>query len=297
MTASHAPDSFVSRFLLENLDIRGVVVQLHNAWQAMQADRGYGPVVRRLLGEMAAVTTLIGANLKQSGRLTFQVRGNGPVPLLVLDCDARLHLRGMAQGSADLAESSIASLLGDGKLVLTLQTDIAPQPYQSIVPLQGETLAQIFEHFLAQSEQQPTRLWLVATETAAAGLFLQKLPGADDKDADGWERVQHLAATLKPTELTELAAESLLGRLFAEEDVRLYPASTVSYDCPRNQAKVDAMLRSLGQAEVDAIVAEHGEVVIKDDICNHVYRYSAADIAHLFSNKAEEPAPSNPKLH
>lgn len=290
MTASFSPDSFVARFLLENLDIRGAVVQLHGAWQSMQVDRGYGPVVRRLLGEMAAVTSVIAANLKQSGRLTFQVRGNGPVPLLVLDCDAHLRLRGMAKGPADLEENSIATLLGDGKLVLSLQTDIAPQPYQSIVPIQGDTLAQVFEHFLAQSEQQPTRLWLVADEHSAAALFLQKLPGADLKDEDGWERVRHLAGTLTPAELGQLPPETLLGRLFPEEDVRIYPPTAVHYDCQRNQAKVDAMLRSLGQSDVQAILAEHGEVVIKDDICNHLYRYTPADVAQLFAAAGQEPA-------
>lgn len=300
MTASFAPNSFVSRFLLENLDIRGAVVQLHDVWTGMQAGRGYGPTVRRLLGEMTAITAMIGANLKQAGRLTFQVQGKGPVSLLVIDCDARMRLRGMAHGPADetvdLADLALESLLGDGRLVLTLQTDIAPEPYQSIVPLQGDSIAQVFEHFLAQSEQQPTRLWLVADEHSAAGLFLQKLPGADEKDEDGWDRVQILAATLSPAELAQLPPETLLGRLFPEETVRLFPTTAVAYECRRNQAKVDAMLRSMGRQEVEAILAEQGEVVIKDDICNQVYRYTPQDIETLFSAQGND-APSAPAAH
>jgi molecular chaperone Hsp33 len=78
---------FVRRFLFEGLDIRGAFVRLDEVWQQMQADRGYAPPVARLLGEMAAVTALIAAQLKQAGRLTFQLRGEGAVKLLVIDCD------------------------------------------------------------------------------------------------------------------------------------------------------------------------------------------------------------------
>ena len=48
----------VHRFLLEELDIRGALVQLGPSWTAMNAQRKYAPPVRKLLGEMAAVTAL-----------------------------------------------------------------------------------------------------------------------------------------------------------------------------------------------------------------------------------------------
>ncbi len=62
------PGSYVQRFLLEDLDIRGAVVRLTDVWQALQAGREYAPGVARLLGEMSAVATVIAGNLKQAGR-------------------------------------------------------------------------------------------------------------------------------------------------------------------------------------------------------------------------------------
>src|SRR5690606_40904781 len=83
------PTSYVQRFLLEDLDIRGAVVRLTDVWQAMQAGRDYPPAVARLLGEMSAVSAVIAGHLKQPGRLTFQVSSQGPVSLLVIDCAER----------------------------------------------------------------------------------------------------------------------------------------------------------------------------------------------------------------
>ncbi|MGE5319821.1 MAG: Hsp33 family molecular chaperone HslO [Hyphomicrobiaceae bacterium] len=277
-----APPDRVRSFLFERLDIRGAWVQLGAAWREMTAGRDYPEPVLELLGQLAGVTTLITANLKQAGRLTFQLRGDGQVSLLVMDCDEQLRLRGMARAPSQVSAGSLPALLGDGALTLTLDTAGMRQPYQSHVPLQGDTLAAVFEHYLAQSEQAPTRLWLAASHETAAGLFLQALPGAAARDADGWNRVQILADTVQADELLGLGAIKLIERLFPEEDVRVYDPRPVSYHCPYDPAKIYSMLRSVGQAECEAIVAEQGEIRVHDDICNHEYVLDAAAVAALF---------------
>jgi len=275
----------VHRFLLEDLDIRGALVQLGPSWAAMNSRRNYAAPVRDLLGEMAAVTALIGSNLKAPGRLSFQLQGHGPVSMLVMDCNEQLQLRGMAKSvlsaEADAHVTGIEELLGDGRLVLTLQPKTAQTPYQSVVPLTGNSVAAVFEHFLEKSEQQPARLWLAATESTACGLFLQKLPNADILDPDGWDRIEALAATLRPEELL-LPPETLLTRLFNEESVRLYPPREASWHCPRDEEKVRNMLLSLGREEVEAMLADAEIIAIEDEICGHEYRFGAEIIDELF---------------
>ena len=283
-------DSSVRRFLFEHLDIRGAIVHLGDSWQQMQVDRNYQPTVAQLLGETAAVTALIAAQLKQPGRLTLQLRGNGPIQLLVMDCNEQLQLRGMARSNPVVLPAPVPTLLGadqGGQLMLSLDQPNARHPYQSIVPLVGDSIAAIFEHYLEQSEQQPSRLFVSAGPRAAACLFLQKMPDADARDADGWHRITQLAATVKPTELLELDAEALLGRLFHEDmathGVHVYDPLPVVYHCPEDWTKVRDMIRSLGREDAETILREHGEILIRDDICNHSYRFSAEDVAELFA--------------
>lgn len=276
-------NDIVQRFLFDELDIRGAVVRLTDIWQQIQGDRQYPARVRGLLGEMCAVCAIISANLKQNGRLTFQLSGHGDVSMLVIDCTQDLNLRGYARSEADVSPTAaLPDLLGDGRLVMTLDIDGSRQPYQSHVPVEGDTVAKIFEHYLALSEQQPALLWLAADETRATGLFLQKLPGADLKDEDGWNRVTQLAATLKREELLTLAPEELLARLFHEETVRVFTPRTLRHDFPPNPEKVRDVLRSLGRAEILRIVEEHGELVVRDDLSNHDYRFSIEEALALF---------------
>lgn len=275
--------NFVRPFLFESLDIRGAIVRLREVCQRMQFQRGYAPPTARLLGEMSAVTSLIAANLKQPGRMSFQLKGQGPVQLLVLDCDEGLRMRGMARADPHLAEATVPDLLGHGQLVLSLDVAGMRQPYQSLVPLEGDSIAAIFQHYLERSEQQPAWLRLSADSESAAGLFLQKLPDADRRDPDGWNRVTMLANTVLATELSQVPVLQLLSRMFPEEDIRLFDPRPVTYHCPEDRAKVETMLRSLGRQECEATLQEHGSIHIHDDICGRDYHFDAAMIEALFN--------------
>lgn len=290
--ATRDAGDFVQRFLFETLDISGVIVCLRESWQRMTIKRGYPGEIRGLLGELAAVTTLIGSNLKQPGRVSVQLRGDGPLSLLLVECTESLRLRGMARAEGRPNARRLIELFGDGQLALTLLDESRGHAYQSIVPLDGESIAEVFEHYLSQSVQQPASLMLAADADYAVGLLLQKLPEADRRDPDGWARVSRLAATVTAREIASLPPLRLLPRLFGEEDLRLFDARPVRFHCPLDWDKVRNLLRSLGREEVDAILRENGEVVIHDEVCNHHYRFDEAEIDALFP-----PAEPPPTLH
>ena len=270
--------------MFENLDIRGRLVCLTGAWQRMLDGRGYPEDIVSLLGHTTALNTLLGANQKGAGRLTLQVQGTGPVKLLVADCTAELRIRGMAHYEKDdIPQESERSLLGDGRLSVTLEDLKSGKFYQSLVPLEGETLEQIFSHYLSQSEQLQAYLRLYADDGALAGLLLEKLPNADSRDPDGWNRVTHFANTLTLDETRDAQPYNLLTRVFPEELMRVFRLYAVEYHCPYDEDKVKDMLRGLGRQEVESILAEQGEVVIRNEMCNHEYRFDAAAVARLFA--------------
>ena len=277
---------YVQRFLFEQLDIRGRLVCLTGAWQRMLEGRAYPGRIVSLLGHTTALNVLLAANQKGAGRVTLQVQGTGPVRLLVSDCTAELRIRGMAQFQPDgpslNAGLTERALLGDGRLSVTLEDMRSGQVYQSLVPLEGTSLEDIFEHYLSQSEQLESFVRLFADGDAVCGLLLEKLPGADAKDGDGWNRVKHLAATLRLAETRDAQPYDLLTRVFPEELMRVFRLYPVEYHCPYDVEKVKDMLRALGRKEVDAILSEKGEIVIRNEMCNHEYRFDALAVEEMF---------------
>jgi len=272
---------YVQRFLFENLDIRGRLVCLTGAWRRMTEGRGYPAPIVELLGQSIALAAILGANQKDAGRVTLQVQGSGPVKLLVADCSSGLKIRGMAQHEGD--DEGVNAAIGEGRLALTFENLSSGQIYQSLVPLEGSSMAEIFENYLQRSEQRISFLRLDASGDAVCGLLLEKLPGADARDPDGWHRVTHLASTLQLAETVDAQAYDLLVKLFPEELLRVFRLDPVAYHCPFDVQNVERVLRGLGREEVESILVERGEVVIRNEMCNHEYRFDRAAVETLFA--------------
>ena len=285
-----APTDLTQRFLLENLDIRGQVVRLGPVWRTILSRRDYPVQLRPLLGEFAALCVLIGAGLKHPGRAVLQVMGHGPISLAVADCTHELHVRAMLRvdGKTGVAGEghSLHELFADGRLALTLENAQTARHFQSIVPLEGPTLTECFERYFDQSEQVPTHLWVHTTAEGVGALILQKLPKADERDPDGWARIQRATAITAPLCLGNWrdgeGIPELLRSLFPADDVRLFKPLPIADGCGRSEEKVVSMLLGLGRTEVEATLAEHGVVTVRDEICNQEYRFSAADVTRIF---------------
>jgi molecular chaperone Hsp33 len=241
-----------------------------------------------------AATVLLGSTLKFEGALTLQLQGDGPLHLLVVQCTSERNLRGMAQWHGDVAGLELSALVGAGRLAITIEQSGRAERYQGIVPLEGDSLAQSFEAYFRRSEQLPTRLWLTAGGSAAAGLMLQTLPGETDDsgDPDAWNRFTMLADTVTPGELRDLAAQDLLHRLYHEEDVRLFESAPVAFRCRCSRERIADMLRRLGHDEVRSIVADEGEVRVACEFCGREYRFDSVDTQALFADGSGLPGSS-----
>jgi molecular chaperone Hsp33 len=282
------------KFTFRDAPVRGELVRLTDAWREMTAQHAYPPVVKRLLGEMVAAATLLATTIKFNGKLVMQVHGDGPVQLLVVDCLPDLAVRATAKlrDEAIPDDAPIRELVnrsGRGRFAITLDpSDPLPgqQPYQGIVSLEGDSMSEILETYMRQSEQLDTRLWLASSDDAASGLLLQRLP--DDgglrrgSDADAWSRAVTLAQTITPAELIELTPDAVMHRLFWQEALEHFPPLAPRFACSCSRERIGRMLVSLGSEEVDAIVAEQGSVTVTCDFCNRQYAFDEVDVAQLF---------------
>lgn len=271
------------RFLFQRLNIRGEVVQLDATWRSVLERADYPPLVRNALGEALAAATLLVATLKIEGSLTLQIRGDGPVHLLVVQADSDNTLRGLARWQGDVPETgNNQDLFGQGQLVLTADPKSGKR-YQGIVPLIGDDLQDALRGYFDLSEQLPTQLWLKEKDGKLGGMLIQAMPG-DKDDEDGWDRVISLADTVTADELTSLSVEELLHRLFNEEEVRLFDPVDVSFDCSCSREKITQVLLQLGQEETDSILEEQGEISVDCQFCAQNYKFDPVDVAAVFAD-------------
>ncbi len=289
-----SPDR-LTRFLLEQGGVRGVHVCLDDTWAQIRSRVEYPPDVAALLGEAVAASALFTGHIKVDGRLSVQLRGDGALRTVFAECTGAGTLRAIATlAEGDVSEAhSLTSLGPDALLAITIENPGArgqePSRYQGLVGLDADSLSTAFEGYFRQSEQLPTRLLLAADDGRVSGLMLQKLPG-DAGDFDGcWERASALFETLAVKELLETPAETLLLRLFHEDGVRLLGDKPLRFGCSCSRERVRAMLESLGEEEAKAAADGNGGIAeIRCEFCGETYRYSAEEVAGLFTFRPTE---------
>lgn len=278
------------RFMFAQAPARGLLVQLESSWQDVQARHYYPQQVRDLLGQLLAGAALLGGSLKANGRVIVELRGDGPLRLLVADNHAGETVRGLARWSEPLQGADWQTLLGDGRLVITLDARGDGRRYQGIVELAAGGLAATLEGYFASSEQLPGCIVLAADDTRAAGLLLQRLPGnASPADAAQWDHVAALAGTTRAQELLHLAPEQLLGRLFGDQDLHLLAAQTLRFGCSCSSERVVATLLGLGRAEIESLLAERGSIDVDCEFCNQHYHYDRPAVQRLLENLGTGP--------
>ena len=283
-------NDLLHQFLFENTPIRGNLVHLNDTYQNALEHQSLPPVIKKALGELMAASALLTSTLKMDGTLVLQIQNKGQLKLLVVECSSDMGIRATAKWDGDIADdANFLDLIKSGHCIITLDPK-AGEKYQGVVPIEGDSIAEMIENYMSRSQQIDTKLWLSCNGKKAAGMLLQKLPEHPTHDADAWNRIGLLANTVNDEELQSFSAEHLLNNLFNEEDVRLFEAKPIHFHCQCNRNGVASMLKMLGESEVDSILSEQEKIEINCDYCNKQYAFDAIDVAAIFSNKMPHKA-------
>ena len=276
------------RFLFEDHPIRGQHVSLDQSWQEIAQQGELEGRGLSLLGEALVVVALLVDTLKIEGSVTLQIRGTGPLELLVVEANSKHGVRGTARQVGEIDEQAdLQQIFGSDVLVITIKAEGA-EPHQGIAPLRGINLSDALEYYFATSEQLPTHFCLACDAENASGMLIQKLPGKLTDD-DAWDRVLHLASTVTEDELQRLALGELLHRLFNEETLRLFNSHTIKFSCSCSRERTAAMLLSLGKAEASEILETEGEISVSCEFCSTNYSFDQIDVDQVFGEGGTVP--------
>ena len=274
----------MQRFTFDETDVRGELVCLHKSLNAVLSKHDYPSALKVELGKLMAASALMSATLKYEGRLSLQVRLPGDVSLIQAETTNTGELRAIARydetKSADIEQVELQG----GQLVITLEPAVG-KPYQGIVPLDSNQLNEAFEHYFKQSEQLGSRFWLECDGTVASGFMLQQLPSSEQGDADAWDRLNHLAGTLKAEELLTLDNQTILHRLYHEEQVRLYDEENLKFACTCSKERIGNAIEKVGFEELMDVIAEQGKVSVDCQFCLQHYSFDKEQIGDLFPEK------------
>ncbi|PJD91590.1 MAG: redox-regulated molecular chaperone Hsp33 [Legionella sp.] len=278
----HAIDT-LQRFLFEHAAIRGELIHLHQAYQSISQQRDYPPRVKHLLGEALMTCALLVGSIKFEGEISLQFQGDHRLPLMLVQCNHLLHIRGFANFAENQSDADYEEAFLTGKMVINMTPHHQTQTYQSIVPLTSSSMSDNLMHYFAQSEQLPSKVWFAVSDDHAAGVILQLMPEQNSQQREQfWEYAIHIGHTITPEELLSLDNATLLHRLYHETELRLYPERDIQFRCRCTHEKMKQVLSVLGEQEAQALLQEKGQIDINCEFCNQHYSFDPIDITLLF---------------
>jgi molecular chaperone Hsp33 len=277
------PSDSLQRFMFEHASIRGEIVHLESSYQAILNQHPYPTMVKYLLGEALMSCALLAGSIQFEGEISLQFHGDTRLPLLLVQCDHQLNIRGYAKCQTTHQEEDYARAFLEGTMTLNINQYNQTESYQTVVPLQSTSMAENLMHYFAQSEQISTRVWLATDESRAAGMLLQLMPTNNTQEREQfWEYAIALGETIKEEELLNLDNETILHRLYHEIELRLYPARTIHFRCRCSFEKMKQVLAIAGEKELLSLLKEKNQIDVNCDFCNKYYTFDPIDIALLF---------------
>ncbi|HJS45728.1 MAG TPA: Hsp33 family molecular chaperone HslO [Rhizomicrobium sp.] len=295
---------FVLPFDIAKAGVRGRLVRLDAASARALGAHVLPEAAARVAGEMVALGALLGTALKLDGRLTIQTKGDGPLDLVTADyygADENRHrgVRGYARLDASrfdiLADKDFAKLTGKGALAITIEPKRGGKTYQGIVELSPDGIAASAETYFAQSEQLPTVIKLAAAPLyvagdpaphwRAGGIMLQMMPESAkagiESRSDDWDRLSLLLKTVEDIELvdTGLAPETLLWRLFHEDEVRVQPPEPVIFRCDCDPGRITQVLKSYAPQEREGLADADGVIRARCEFCGKTHEIGPDSLA------------------
>ena len=295
---------FVLPFDIAKAGVRGRLVRLDTASARALRAHALPEPAARVAGEAVALGALLGTALKLDGRLTVQTKGDGPLDLVTADYYGADELRARGvRGYARLdkarfealAEKDFATLAGKGALAITIEPKVGGKTYQGIVELSQDGIGASAETYFSQSEQLPTVIKLAAAPLyvagdktphwRAGGIMLQMTPDAAkagvESRSDDWDRLSILLKTVEDLELvdTSLAPETLLWRLFNEDEVRVLPPEPVVFRCDCDADRITTVLKSYAPEERAGLADPDGIIRARCEFCGKTHEITPDTLA------------------
>lgn len=266
-------------FSFDGTPVRGELVQLKQSYQTVLDLQHYPSEVASLLGKLMAASALLSSRLKVPGRLSLQLRMKGVISLIQSEVTNKGEIRAIARYDKKAVLDKLDEL--QGHLVITLEPDNG-QRYQGISEFKQGDVALALKEYFIHSEQLDSEFHLEADGQIAAGLMLQKMPAQKEDDPDAWNRLNHLANTLKQEELLNLPKQDILVRLFHEEPIRVYPEKELQFICSCSKARLSKALSSVGYDEINALLKERERIEVNCEFCQQRYLFYAQDMHEIF---------------
>ncbi len=285
--------------MITNLDILYRVSLLEGQATAMLAStaqlcekarrtHGLSKTATAALGRLLTLSGMTASRMKE-GSLTVTVQGDGPIGRMIAVAKPDGTVKGCVDDpTVELPRKNgkldVGGAVGrEGRLTVVRDMGLR-EPYVGQVKLQSGEIGEDMAYYYTVSEQTPSLVSvgvLVKEQViAAGGLVIQPLPGCSEAALQSLEMTAPLCANLSDT-LLRLGAEETLYDLLGHLQPVVLETGRLQYQCDCSRERVERALISLGEKELEDMIAEQGGAEVGCQFCGKKRQFTADELRAL----------------
>lgn len=258
------------------------------------------PTATAALGRLLSAASMMGNMQKvDDGSLTLQIKGGGPLGMLLAVSDAEGNVRGFVENpQISLLEKyrgklDVGAAVGTDGMLTVIRDLRMKDPYVGSVALVSGEIAEDITQYFAQSEQIPTACALGVlvdvdqSVRASGGYIVQLLPGAPDETIDRLEAGIQAAGSVTSMLDAGLTPEQMLQKVMEPFELEILETTPVEYRCTCSRERVARTLLTLGVEELEQIVRTQETLHIDCQFCDKIYDFTPENVRELLNQISE----------
>lgn len=285
-------------YLIKGIDetgkIRVLIASTTNMVEKARLTHNTSPTATAALGRSLTAGAIMGSMMKnENDRLTLKISGGGPIGNIVVVGNNQGLVKGYVDYPYVDAESKEGGKLDVGKIVgkdgaLTIIMDLGlKEPYVGQSELVSGEIAEDLASYYMMSEQQPSAVALGVlvdkdiSVKAAGGYIIQLLPGVLDEDIT---KIENAIGNIEPISTLidqGLGPEDIMNKLFKDFKMKVLDKQELEYSCDCNRERIEVVLKSIGEEEIQAMIDEDGKAEVVCQFCNTKHAFSKEDLEGL----------------
>lgn len=275
--------------------IRGVAIRCTDLARSITTTHGLSGDTAKALGEALVGGFVLSSYTKAGERMNLNIKGNGWIKQALVDAHPDGTIRGYVVPAPALEDGIHFSMgegpWGTGLLSVLRKRDNQPgtEPYIGTVPLLTGHLAKDLTYYWLQSEQVASAVGIAVNLdekgeiTSAGGFLVQAMPGATDEEIHEIEnQVTHLQ-DLQDEIASDREPIHLLSRIFQNMTFVLLEKKELRAECTCSWDRVRRALLLIGSGELQAMLEETGDAVVKCDFCATEYRAGPEELKSMIA--------------
>lgn len=274
-----------------NGNVRAFAIRSTQLVEELRRRHDTWPTASAALGRTVTAAAMMGAMLKGEEKLTIQIKGGGPIGQIVADANPKGEVRGYVTNPHvhlplnSIGKLDVAGAVGTDGFLHVIKDVGLKEPYRGNVPIISGEIGEDFTYYFYKSEQTPSAVGLGVLVNpdnsilAAGGFIVQILPGITDDELSNLE-----AQLAKIPPVSQLihegeTPEGMLRRLLP--DVKVLESMGVSFQCKCSQQRIEDVIVSLGEQEIQSMITEQGGAEVICHFCNEKYHFDEEQLHRL----------------